>query len=129
MEELNEINKKEDCVCRESESVCKKLTIEDELHWAKIRIEELREELNAKEKRIDEEQKKNCVLVDCLSTEHNERKNAFREIEYAYRRVDRYRNAICEIGELCTKTLKGNEKSGVIGKGVIKDIFNIVNKF
>lgn len=124
-----EKNIKEDCVCHESKPL--KTTVEDELCWAKIRIEELRDELNQKEKRIDEEQKKNCVLVDCLSYEHNERKNAFREIEYAYKRVDKYRSAINEIAEMCHRVLKKGKDASVeiTVEQLAKEIFDITYRF
>jgi hypothetical protein len=125
----DETTKNENCMCHDSEPI--RTTAEDELLWAKIRIDELREELNAKEKKIDEEQKKNCVLVDCLSYEHTERKNAFREIEYSYRRIENYRNAINEIAEKCHRVLKVGKDASVetTVEQLAKEIFDITYRF
>lgn len=118
-------------VINESKQSVTKATIEDDLHWARVRIEELLDELKQASNKIEEEQKKNQVLVDCLSNEHTERKNAFKEIEYAYKRVDKYRSAICEIAEISRKILKGIEDKSTkpTVEELAKQIFDITNKF
>ena len=127
---MNKDMEKNKNLINECKASVPKTTIEDELRFAKIRIEELLDELKQTHNKVEEAQKKIQVLVGVVADEHLQRKNAFNEIEYAYKRVDKYRSAINDIMEMCHKVIKSddtNTKPAV--EQLAKEIFDIAYRF
>ena len=125
MKELNEINKKETCC----ETAVVSKTVEDELHWARIRIEELINERNGLLDKLSREEKTKDALIDCLSKEHEQRVRAYEQTEYYCKRLDGYRSAIDEIAKTCHNILKDNNASRTTVKRLAKAIFDVTYRF
>lgn len=128
MREVNEINKKEENVCCET-AIPREKTIEDELSWARIRIEELINERNDLLDKVNREEKQKDVLIDCLSKEHEQRIRMCEQTEWYSKRTDAYRRAINEIAERCHNILKDNNASRTTVKRLAKEIFDITYRF
>ena len=126
MKELNEINKKEETCC---ETAVPKTTVEDELHWARVRIEELINERNGLLDKLSREEKTKDALIDCLSKEHEQRVRAYEQTDWYCKRLDVYRSAINDIAEKCRDVLKDNNTSRTTVKRLAKAIFDITYRF
>ena len=127
MKEINEVNKKEECVC--SEAIQHEKTTEDELHWARVRIEELINERNSLLDKVNQEEKQKDVLIDCLSKEHEQRKIAYEQTDWYCKRTDMYRSAINEIAEKCHEVLKDGANTSKSVEKLAKEIFDITYRF
>ena len=127
MKEPNAINKKEEVCC---ETMQHEKTIEDELRWAKIRIEELINERNDLLDKLKKEEQRKDVLVATLSEEHRKKVIAFEQTEWYIKRTDAYRKAINEISEKCRNILKdSNDISKPVVEQLAKEIFDITYRF
>ena len=128
MREINEVNKKEESVC--CEAIQNEKTVEDELHWTRVRIEELINERNSLLDKVNQEEKKKDVLIDCLSKEHEQRIRAYEQTEWYCKRTDMYRSAINEIAEKCHEVFKdGGISNSKTIEQLAKEIFDITYRF
>lgn len=126
MKEFNEINKKEETYC---EAISHEKTIEDELHWARVRIEELINERNDLLDKLKKEKQRKNVLVATLSEEYQEKVRAFEQTEWDIKRTDSYRNAINEIAEKCHEVLKDGANTSKSVEQLAKEIFDVTYRF
>lgn len=127
MREINEVNKKEENTC--NETIIKENTDADELHWARVRIEELINERNSLLDKVNKEEKQKDVLIDCLSKEHEQRIRAYEQTDWYCQRTDKYRSAINEIAEICHQVLKDSNAIGKTVEQLAKEIFDITYRF
>jgi hypothetical protein len=122
-----EINNNEKCACME---VNPKTTLEDELHWARVRNEELRIERDGLIKKVESKEKTIQTLIDCLSAEHNQQVIANNQLEWCGKRNDTYRTAISEIAKKCHEVLKEDSKSEPkTVEQLAKEIWDITYRF
>lgn len=127
MSNNNETNKKEGMCCDAVPQHEK--TIEDEIHWYRIRIDEVINERNDLLDKLKREEQRKNVLVATLSEEYQEKVRAFEQIGWYIRRTDAYRNAINEIAEKCHEVLKDGNSTLKTAEQLAKEILDITYRF
>lgn len=120
------INNNEKCVCTEA---TQKNTPEDELSWARVRLEELINERNGLLDKVTREEKQKDVLIDCLTKEHEQRIRAYEQTDWYCKRTEVYRKAIDEIAKKCYKVLEDGVNNSKSAEQLAKEILNVTNSF
>ena len=101
--------------------------LKNELRYAYLREEENRDEIRKLNLKVD-------VLTDLFSVATNENKSLVNELEWARKRLEDYRGALCgEIHDICYNKRKeeasGGKKLNKEFKEFVDKILDVVNRF